>query len=329
MLPVLQPLWPVLAERARPQGGPPKLTPTPAECPVEPSAVVPRTPDGPMGTASGCVCVHLAWAVGSVAKSRCCMHSAELRTAATKGDTKTVVALLARGEDVHCKGTDGYGSQAASSGRYFGTVSGRTVRPRVELPDALQEQHRVRFSGCILASLVCRSFGPTVRPRGVGLQVCLFGLCRRTALHWASQNGKTQTAVALFLADADALCPSKDGYDFGAASGHSGEPHFFRQFTAGGLRQSASRALGVYVSCAWRWVCCWHCSPKARCAAFRRKDDGTAFSRYFMHRLTALEAELHSAFVRAETAMVLVGIGTLKAGADVHGKDHDGYGPAL
>ena len=48
-----------------------------------------------------------------------------------------------------------------------------------------------------------------------------------------------------------------------------------------------------------------------------------------MHRLTALEAELHSAFVRAETAMVLVRIGTLKAGADVHGKDNDGYGSAL
>jgi hypothetical protein len=48
-----------------------------------------------------------------------------------------------------------------------------------------------------------------------------------------------------------------------------------------------------------------------------------------MHRLTALEAELHSAFGCAETAMVLVRIGTLKAGADVHGKDNDGYGSAL
>ena len=91
------------------------------------------SPDGPMGTASGCVCVHLAWADGSSGSQSFCMHSEELQTAATKGDTKTVVALLARGEDVHCKGTDGYGSRAASSGRYFGTVSGRTVRPRVEL----------------------------------------------------------------------------------------------------------------------------------------------------------------------------------------------------
>ncbi len=57
--------------------------------------------------AGGSVCVHLAWAVGSVAKSRCCMHSAELQTAATKGDTKTVVALLARGADVHCKNSLG------------------------------------------------------------------------------------------------------------------------------------------------------------------------------------------------------------------------------
>ena len=56
----------------------------------------------------------------------------------------------------------------------------------------------------------------------------------------------------------------------------------------------------------------------------RRKGNGRAFGRYVMHRLTALEAELHSAFGRAETAMVLVGIGTLKAGADAHGKDNDG-----
>ena len=53
------------------------------------------------------------------------------------------------------------------------------------------------------------------------------------------------------------------------------------------------------------------------------------FGGYLMRRLTALEAELHSAFGRAETAMVLVGIGTLKAGADVHGKNNNGYGPGL
>jgi hypothetical protein len=54
------------------------------------------------------------------------------------------------------------------------------------------------------------------------------------------------------------------------------------------------------------------------------RADGRTFGRYFLRRLTALEAELHSAFGRAETAMVLVGIGTLKAGADAHGKDNDG-----
>ncbi len=48
-----------------------------------------------------------------------------------------------------------------------------------------------------------------------------------------------------------------------------------------------------------------------------------------MHRLTALEAELHSALGCAETAKVLVRIGTLKAAADVHGKDNVGYCSAL
>jgi hypothetical protein len=43
-----------------------------------------------------------------------------------------------------------------------------------------------------------------------------------------------------------------------------------------------------------------------------------------MRRLTALEAELHSAFGRAETTIVLVGILALKAGANVHGKTNDG-----
>jgi hypothetical protein len=51
--------------------------------------------------------------------------------------------------------------------------------------------------------------------------------------------------------------------------------------------------------------------------------------RYFMRRLTALEAELHSAFGRAETAMVLARTGTLKAGAKLYGKDNDGYSSAL
>jgi hypothetical protein len=56
---------------ARPQAAPasksspvpaPPLAPTLAKCAVEPSAFVPRTPDGPMSTPSGCVCVHLACA---------------------------------------------------------------------------------------------------------------------------------------------------------------------------------------------------------------------------------------------------------------------------
>lgn len=46
---------------------------------------------------------------GSVVHSPCCMHSKELRTAADAGDTKAVVALLARGADVHSKDNDGCG----------------------------------------------------------------------------------------------------------------------------------------------------------------------------------------------------------------------------
>ncbi len=37
-------------------------------------------------------------------------------------------------------------------------------------------------------------------------------LCRRTALHWASKNGKTQTAVALVKAGADVHGKDNNGY---------------------------------------------------------------------------------------------------------------------
>jgi hypothetical protein len=98
--------------------------------------------------------------------------------------------------------------------------------------------------------------GRTVRPLGVERQECVFWLCRMTALHRASWNGHTatvlalaETAMAIFLADARTLCPSKDRYGSRAASGHSGEPHFCRQCPAGGLRQLASRALSVCQLC--------------------------------------------------------------------------------
>ncbi len=61
-------------------------------------------------------------------------------------------------------------------------------------------------------SLVCRCAGRTVRPLRAELQECLFWLCRWTALHWASLNGHTETAMALVKAGADVHCKDNDGY---------------------------------------------------------------------------------------------------------------------
>ncbi len=44
------------------------------------------------------------------------------------------------------------------------------------------------------------------------LQERRFGLCRRTAVHLASEWGYTQTAVALVKAGADVHCKDNDGY---------------------------------------------------------------------------------------------------------------------
>ena len=46
--------------------------------------------------------------------------------------------------------------------------------------------------------------------RGTGM--CL--LCRRTALHYASLNGHTETAMALVKAGADVHCKANDGCGF-------------------------------------------------------------------------------------------------------------------
>jgi hypothetical protein len=40
-------------------------------------------------------------------------------------------------------------------------------------------------------------------------------LCRWTALHWASQNGHTETAMALVAAGADVHCKTDTGYGAG------------------------------------------------------------------------------------------------------------------
>ena len=42
-------------------------------------------------------------------------------------------------------------------------------------------------------------------------------LCRGTALHWASGNGHTETAMALVTAGADVHC--KDKYGYGSRGG--------------------------------------------------------------------------------------------------------------
>ncbi len=61
-------------------------------------------------------------------------------------------------------------------------------------------------------SLVCHSAGRTVRPPlGVELQEWLFGLRSLTALHYASSNGHTETAVALVKAGADVHCMDVNG----------------------------------------------------------------------------------------------------------------------
>jgi hypothetical protein len=54
--------------------------------------------------------------------------------------------------------------------------------------------------------------GRPVRPVGVELKECLFWLCRNTALHRASENGHTETAMALVTAGADVHCTTNRSY---------------------------------------------------------------------------------------------------------------------
>jgi hypothetical protein len=88
------------------------------------------------------------------------------------------VALLARGADVHCKTNLGYGSRAASS------------------------------CGCVVTTSFTR-----VGAAGVAVWKCRF-----TALHNASENGHTETAMALVMAGADVHGKDSAGYGSRAAS---------------------------------------------------------------------------------------------------------------
>ncbi len=85
-----------------------------------------------------------------------------LHWASSNGHTETALALVQAGADVHGKNSLGYGSR-----------------------------------GCILVLLGCHCAGRTVRPFGGGAAGVAAWLCRRTALHLASQNGQTETALAL------------------------------------------------------------------------------------------------------------------------------------
>ncbi len=66
--------------------------------------------------------------------------------------------------------------------------------------------------------MLCHIAGRTVRPLGVKLQVCVLRLCRRTGLHYASQNGRTEMALALVKMGADVHGKTNDGYGSRAVS---------------------------------------------------------------------------------------------------------------
>jgi hypothetical protein len=78
----------------------------------------------------------------------------------------------------------------------------------------LQGQRRVRFSGCILVSLRCHTIGADGPSTRGGAAEMPFWLCSRTALHYASSNGLTETAMALVKAGADLHCKDNVGYGF-------------------------------------------------------------------------------------------------------------------
>jgi hypothetical protein len=87
------------------------------------------------------------------------------------------MALVKAGADVHCKDSAGCGS-----------------------------------TGCILGSLGCHTCGldgPSSRGSAAGACV---RLCSSTALHDASYNGRTATAMALVKAGADVHCEANGGY---------------------------------------------------------------------------------------------------------------------
>jgi hypothetical protein len=106
-------------------------------------------------------------------------RSTALHWASDTGHTETALALVKAGADVHCKNNKGYGSALG-------------LHP------------------CV--GWVAMVRGGRSGHSGVELQECLFWLCRNTALHFASSNGHTETAMALAKAGADVHCKDSAGY---------------------------------------------------------------------------------------------------------------------
>ncbi len=190
--------------------------------------------------------VHSGWSCKESLLWLC--RRTALHYASRNGHTATAMALVKAGADVHGKDSAGYDSRGGivvSSACHSVGADGPSTRggaagvPALavqadcaalcvaERPHgdgvgagqggggrALQDQRRVRFSP--RAASLCRRVdavsGRTVRPLGVERQECPKWLCRMTALHDASLEGHTETAMALVKAGADVHCQDSEGY---------------------------------------------------------------------------------------------------------------------
>jgi hypothetical protein len=310
-----------------------------------------------------------------------------LHFASLNGKTETALALAKAGADVHCKTNGGYGLSgqhprvvgvlqcaaagpstcggaarvAASAAQEDGASLCVARRPHRDGDGAgeggrgrgRQGHRRVRFSGLHpRVGWFATVSGRTVRPLRVQLHEWLFGLRRQTALHLASLNGKTETALALAKAGADVHCKTNGGYGLSgqhprvvgvlqcAAAGPStrGELHerLLRlcRFTAlhcasdHGHTETAMALVkaGADVHC--KSTNCGYGYSRldrrvaglSQCITYGPSIRGGALGvPAWLCRNTALQRA--SSNGHTETAMALV-----KAGADVHCKDNDGCG---
>jgi hypothetical protein len=171
-----------------------------------------------------------------------------LHLASLKGHTELAMALVKARADVHSKNYYGYGSRTASSSRWVRNSAGaagpstrgvelqewlfwlcrRTAvqdashnghtETAMALVKAGADVHSKDNDGCGFRRLhrrvagLSQCGGGRSVDSGVGLQEWLRRLCRGTAVHWASQNGHTETAMALVKAGADVHCKDNNGY---------------------------------------------------------------------------------------------------------------------